>query len=127
LAAIGVIAGMVFAGMAIKGYLDPFDDHTFVQSVWEAAEPHHRAPMARDVTQRLPIGMTADDVRNLLGPSTPVVRYAGAVDKFGNPMKYPETWSYYLGSWSGYGLDDAFLYVHFDAEKKVASVKITGG
>ena len=84
-------------------------------------------PPWRDAIKRLPVGMSVDQVRDLLGEPAPVRRYAGAVDAYGNQLRYPETWKYYLGSWSGYGLDDAFLYVHFDSDEKVASVEITGG
>jgi len=78
-------------------------------------------------SRRLPVGMSADNVRGMLGQPTPVNRFAGAADAYGNHLSYPETWSYYLGSWSMYGLDDAFLYVHFDSGKRVTLVEITGG
>ena len=71
--------------------------------------------------------MSADEVQELLGKPKPVSRYSGDVDQFGNPLRHPKTWSYYLGGWGSYGLDAAFLYVHFDSDDKVASVEITGG
>ena len=127
LAGIAVSALLLALGIALSSYLDPFDDQPFSQSGWAAADSETRATMARDSIRQLPLGMAADQVRDLLGQPTPVTRYWGAVDAYGNPMRYPETWSYYLGSWSGYGLDDALLYIHFDSDKKVASVEISGG
>jgi hypothetical protein len=127
LAFIAIVAGLFIVGISLNRYLDPFDDQPFAQSAWASADTRVRAPMARDAIRRLPTGMTADQVQALLGRPTPVPRYSGEVDAYGNHLKYPETWFYYLGSWSVYGLDDAFLYVHFDSDKKVALVEITGG
>lgn len=122
-AAIGLISGVFDAG----SYLDPFDDQPFLQSTWATTNSETRASMARDAIKQLPIGMSAAQVRELLGETKPVSRFSGAVDAYGNRLLYPETWSYYLGSWSLYGFDDGFLYVHLDADSEVASVEITGG
>jgi hypothetical protein len=49
---------------------------------------------------------------------------------FGNPLKHPATWVYYLGCWSGLGphnFDSAFLYVHFGPDGLVAEAEVTGG
>ena len=85
--------------------------------------------MARDAIRRIGSGMPQPDVRDMLGDPQPVSRFAGNVDAYGNRLNFPETWSYYLGSWSGnaWGYDSAFLYVHFDSNAKVAAVEITGG
>jgi len=127
LAAAVLGAGLLVAGIALVRYLDPFDDQPFSQSAWAAADSQTRAAMARDAIRQLPNGTRADRVKNLLGQPTPVTRSSGSMDAYGNPLKYPETWSYYLGSWSSHGLDDAFLYVHLDSQKRVASVEINGG
>lgn len=87
--------------------------------------------MARDALRHLPVGMPAAEVRKLLGEFRPVDRDPrGAVDVYGNRLDHPETWKYYLGNWSGigpYSFDDAFLYVHFNSDGKVAAAEITGG
>jgi hypothetical protein len=125
--AAAVVAVLLGIGITLRSYFDPFDDQSFVQSTWAAATPEARASMARDVIRRLHARMTSGQVQDLLGQPTPVARLPGNVDAYGNRLKFPTTWSYYLGSWSGYGLDDAFLYVHFESDKKVASAEITGG
>ncbi|MDB5335074.1 MAG: hypothetical protein JWN70_693 [Planctomycetaceae bacterium] len=122
-AAIALAGGVV----VLRSYLDPFDDQPFLQSVWAAANAETRASMARDAIKQVSVGASADQVRDLLGKPEPVTRYSGAIDAFGNRLCYPETWSYYLGSWNWGGLDSAFVYVHFNSDRKVASVEITGG
>lgn len=71
-------------------------------------------------------GMAKAKVQQLLGPGQEQFRIQG-IDSYGNPMPGDHTWYYYLGSWSVYGLDDAFLYVHFDADGHVVSAEIDGG
>jgi hypothetical protein len=88
--------------------------------------------MARDALRHLATGLLpAAGVRELLGEPQPVARDPrGPVDVYGNRLEHSETWSYYLGSWSGvgpYGFDDAFLYVHFGSDGRVAAAEITGG
>ncbi len=87
--------------------------------------------MARDANRHLPAGTPAFRVRKLLGEPRPVSGVRGSpVDVFGNRLRHAETWSYYLGHWSGlgpYGLDSAFLYVHFGSDGTVAEAEITGG
>ncbi|MDB5387124.1 MAG: hypothetical protein JWM11_2770, partial [Planctomycetaceae bacterium] len=127
LSTIVALAGLLFLCVAIGRYMDPFDNESFSQASWLTADPSTRAAMARDVIRRLPSGMGAQQVQNLLGQQTSMSEEA---DVYGNRLRYRETWSYYLGSWSGvgpYGFDDAFLYVHFDSDKKVSLVEITGG
>lgn len=126
-AGITAIAGLLIVGIVLKSYFDPFDDAPFTPAAWTAADPAVRATIAHDVVRRLGTGMTADQVKDTLGEATPVHRYSGGVDAYGHHLGYPETWSCYLGCWSTYGLDDAFVYVHFDLDRRVALVEITGG
>jgi hypothetical protein len=130
LAASGVVVGLVVAVVALDRYLDPFDDRLFDTRAWAAADSQGRGPMARDAIRHLPEGLPAARVRELLGNPDPFPGPGGTVDGFGNRLRYPETWAYYLGSWSSlswYGLDSAFLYVHFGQDGRVASAEITGG
>ena len=123
----GAAAGLV----AVDRYLDPFDDLPFSPAVWAIANPNDRGPMARDAIRHLPAGTPQIRVRDLLGEPEPVPGVAGSeVDGFGHRLEHTETWSYYLGCWSGigpYGFDDAFLYVHFGSDGRVVAAEVTGG
>lgn len=127
-----IVAGGLIVGVgALDRYLDPFDDRPFNQAEWSSANERERGPMARDAVRHLLPGMSADQVRELLGPTQPVYRDPrGPVDGYGNRLEHPETWAYWLGCWSGlgpYSFDDAFLYVHFGADGRVIAAEITGG
>ena len=118
-----VIVLVVFAGVVFNSYLDPFDDQPFDPAAWAAAEEHERerGPMARDAVRHIPPGTSAGRVRELLGE---------AYSRWSNQPDPGETWSYYIGSWSGlgpYGLDSAFVEVCFDNNGRVVKAKITGG
>jgi hypothetical protein len=131
-AAIVGVSGLVVGLVALSFYLDPFDARRFDPTAWADAEPQERGPMARDALRHLPPGTSKARVRELLGkphPVTPAIP-GGRVDEFGNPLPYPETWSYDLGSWSGigrYAFDTAVLYVHFGSDGRVVATEITGG
>ncbi len=124
-------AGLTALSLAAIRSLDPFDDRPFHNEAWATADSQDRGPMARDACRHLPPGTLAADVRELLGEGTPVERDPrGAVDVYGSRLEHPDTWTYYLGGWSGlgpYNFDSAFLYVHFDADGRVVATEITGG
>jgi len=125
-----LIVVLVGVAVAVDHYLDPFDGRAFDPAAWAAADSQGRGPMARDAIRHLPAGLPADRVRALLGDPDPFPGPGGAVDGFGHTLRYPETWAYALGcrsSLSWYGLDSAFLYVHFDSSGAVVSAEITGG
>jgi hypothetical protein len=122
-----VAVGLVAAFRAIDSYLDPFDDRPFDPAVWATGDEVERGPMARDAIRHLPSGLPAARVRELL--SEPQLVPAGG-DRWGMRPRQAETWSYWLGCWSGlgpYGFDDAFLYVHFGSDGRVVAAEITGG
>jgi hypothetical protein len=129
--ALAVVGGLLAVLMALDRYLDPFDRRPFDPAGWAAAAPQGRGPMARDALRHLPPGTPAARVRELLGEPEPVPGVPGSPeDGFGHRMKHPETWSYYLGSWSGlgpYALDSAFMYVYFGPDRRVVATEITGG
>ncbi|QEG24815.1 hypothetical protein MFFC18_47400 [Mariniblastus fucicola] len=79
--------------------------------------------MARDVVSRVH-GMDRDAVVELLGQ--PSDRLDAATDAGGHRLRGAEVFSYYIGSWSGYGFDDAFVYVHLDADGHVIYSEVTG-
>jgi hypothetical protein len=107
--------------------LDRFDVRPFDPAAWAEASPQERGPMARDAIRHLPPGLPADRVRALLGEPQPVPGRHGSLDAFGNRLRHPETWWYWVGGWWWYGLDSAFLYIHFGPDGKVAAAEITGG
>lgn len=132
LIALTIVAGVMIGGVMLDRFLDPFDDQPFDPVVWAAADAKERAPMARDAIRQLCSGLSKDRVRELLGKPGPFPcgPSSGSVDWFGNRLLHSETWSYYLGCWSSiswYGLDSAFLYVHFGPDGRVGRAEITGG
>lgn len=134
LVVVTILIGLVLAGIMaviLEVYRDPFDDRPFDPAAWTSADSKARGPMARDAIRHLRPGLPAARVRELLGSPDPFPGLPGEpVDGFGNPLRHPETWAYYLGCWSGlgpYAFDAAFLYVHFGADGTVAAAEITGG
>ncbi len=123
--------GLALGFVKLDNYLDPFDDEPFSPQAWANAESQARGPMARDAMRWIPIGMPADRVQELLGKKDKYFPGVGGDrDGFGNPLRGHTTWSYYLGCWSSisrYGIDSAFLYVHFGADGLVVAAEITGG
>jgi len=126
-----VVGGMVAGAVALDRYLDPFDDRPFDPAAWAAADSKGRGSMARDALRHLSPGTPAARVRELLGNPEPVPGVPSSpVDGFGHRLQHSETWSYYLGCWSGlgpYALDSAFLYVCFGPDGRVVAAEITGG
>jgi hypothetical protein len=103
---------------------DPFNDSVFTQTEWARTTDTDRAPMAGDlVRNHLPPGMTRTQVESLLG--TPSRAESGA-DATKNDASGGTTYRYYIGSWSNYGYDDAWVYVHFDESGKLTKSEIYG-
>jgi hypothetical protein len=91
---------------------DPFDRLSFSATTWAQRAPRGRAPMARDLIHRhLPSGLPSAQVKTLLGPPSE------AID---------DRYEYYLGSWSSYGYDDAFVYIYLDKSGKVKRANLVG-
>ena len=109
-------------GFSIMG--NPFDHSRFSADAWRTADAKSRAPMARDaIRHHLVAGLRADQVLSLIGKPDAVLRGS---DAGGHKLAGVKTYSYHLGCWSGYGFDDAFLYVHFDAAGTVISAEVNG-
>lgn len=127
LTALAALAGLVIGFRAFDSYLDPFDDRPFNPATWAVAGDQDRGPTARDALRYLPVGTPSSRVRELLGEGD-VIPAGG--DRWGIRPRQSETWSYWLGCWSGlgpYGFDTAFLYVHFGPDGRVLGAEITGG
>jgi hypothetical protein len=121
-------AAVVGCWYGLLDLLDPFAGGRFDHAAWAAGRPEERAPMARDlVRHHLPVGLPAARVRELLGVPDPFPGVGGGIDGFGTPLRSPETWAHYLGSWSWQGLDSAFLYVHFGPDGEVVGPRSLAG
>jgi hypothetical protein len=114
--------GVVFA--IIGNPFDPFAKQQFSTEAWRAGDAKTRAGMARDAIRRhLNHGLSEQQVTSLLGKPGNVI---SGIDAGGHKLLGVKTYSYHLGCWSGYGLDDAFLYVHLDAAGLVVSAEVNG-
>jgi hypothetical protein len=103
---------------------DPFSKNRFSAEVWRTADAESRARMARDaIRHHLVPSLTTTQVVSLLGNPDKVIRDA---DAGGHKLAGAKTYSYYLGCWSSYGFDDAFLYVHLDEAGSVISAEVNG-
>ena len=104
--------------------LDPFDNRTFSAAAWRNGDREARARMARSAVRRHVVaGLSEQQLVALLGAPDDVLTTA---DPAGNSLPGTRRYEYYLGSWSTYGFDDAFLYVHLDAANRVMSAEIDG-
>jgi hypothetical protein len=105
--------------------VDPFDNRRFSATEWHAAEAEGRAKMCRDlIRNHLRSGMAEQQVFALLGETGEVhddgpdlVRWPGA----------KRLARYYLGGFSQYrGMDDAWLYVYFDGDRRLLGAEVYG-
>jgi hypothetical protein len=124
------LVSMVVMLVSIAAWLaidwsDPFNDETFSVTKWaHRASSESGARMARDlIRNHLPSGLSRSKVTALLSPPDKVLT---GEDAGGHRLPVHETYAYHIGSWSAYGFDDAFVYVHFDSSGTVLSAEITG-
>jgi hypothetical protein len=108
--------------------VDPFDDSRFSREAWQRASAAYdldsRAHMARDVTRRvIRPGMSETEVVDSLGRPETVTDRRAPGDA---PVASGQIYRYHLGSWTFQRMDDAFLYVHFDANGRVFRTEIYG-
>jgi outer membrane protein assembly factor BamE (lipoprotein component of BamABCDE complex) len=122
--AILFLAGAALCGgiyALIGNPLDPFDNRRFSVSAWKEAEGQQRARMSEDlIAHHLPPGMTEQQVVALLGQPEGVD--LGPTEKRIAKRYYV----YYIGNWSLQEMDDAYLYVHLDANDRVVKAEIYG-
>jgi hypothetical protein len=110
---------------ALTGWIDPYNDERFRPTDWRSSSPEVRARMCRDLlSNHLRAGMTKANLVSKLGDPDEIL--IGTTDAGGHRLTGHETYSYYIGSWSAYGYDDAFVYIHFDSIGKVQSAEING-
>ena len=117
---------LIFAAFVVfAGWADPFDDRSFDAGEWAAASQSsdERASMAHEVVARVR-GLNQEQVLDMLGE--PDKRLSSRVDAGGNRLRGVVVFSYHLGCWSGYGFDDAFIYIHFDADGVAVNSEVTG-
>ena len=120
LVVIALIGVGIVLWISLVRWWDPFDDDAFTPTAWVA----DRAPTARDlVKNHLRLGTLRVQVESLLGRPDEVVT---GEDAGGTRVPGTETYKYSIGSWPMYGYDDAFVYVHLDANGNVIGAKIDG-
>jgi hypothetical protein len=79
------------------------------------------AAMARDLIYNyVHQGMPQRELEAMLGTPSEIL-----VPPF-NKSALPQTYVYYLGSWSDEGIDDAFVYIDLDGNGEVVKAKIDG-
>lgn len=118
-----VVTCLLVSLFTFSQWFDPFDDVGFDSEQWATASDEGRAPMARDVVSRVR-GLNQQEVLDLLGE--PGNRLNSGTDAGGHRLRGTEVFSYYIGSWSIHGMDDAFIYIHFDADGVAIHSEITG-
>ena len=81
--------------------------------------------MAGDlVRNHLTAGLSRANVHALLG--MPGDALSGTEREGMKNLVLAQTEKYYIGSWSLYGYDDAFVYVHFDGDGNLIAAEIYG-
>jgi hypothetical protein len=121
---VAVVAAGLVALLSLKRLADPFDDLAFTPAAWAKADEEGRARMSRDlVNNHLPQGLLQNRVEALIGKTHWIIK---PTDNDGYRTRGAETHVYGIGNWSMQGVDDAFVYVHYDANGNVISAEITG-
>jgi hypothetical protein len=125
LVAVAAVVIAIALLQALVGWIDPYDNFRFVPNDWKTASPEVRAQMSRNlVSNHLHTGMTKANLVSTLGEPDEIL--TGKTDAGANSLPGSETYSYYIGSWSAYGYDDAFVYIHLDSTGKVQRAEING-
>lgn len=123
---VAVVAIATVSIRTVTSLVDPFDNLSFNSTEWKQAKDREvKARMSRDaILNGLEAGMTREEVQHLLGEPDDII--TANHDSGGSVLLGVETFSYYIGSWSMYGFDDAFVYIHFDRDGRVISARIDG-
>jgi len=101
---------------------NPFDNVAFTPAAWAIAGATERARMSADlIRHHLPKGLSRLQVEALIGRPSWTMGPNG-----GHRVHGAETHVYPIGSWSMHGMDDAFVYVHFDVNSNVIDAEIYG-
>lgn len=121
-----IVGGMAVAAggvVVLRRALNPFDNRAFSAAAWAAGSPEVRAAMAGDAVRHVRPGMSEAEVVALLGKPDPDNVLQGGRDA---RVRGARAYTYYIGSWSMGGMDDAFVYVHLDASGRVVASEIHG-
>jgi hypothetical protein len=117
------VLGALFSVWHYLDSIDPFNQRSFVAADWAKGHPEERAAMARDlIRNHLPTGLSRQQLKALLG--APDGDFSP--DALKGWPRGTQISPYYLGSWSGEGLDDAFVYVYLDKNGSVIRATIDG-
>jgi SmpA / OmlA family len=110
------VVAVTFVGVrSCIDWLDPFAGRSFDRKLWhefnKIDDPNNpRASMVASLQRRhLKLGMTRDQVVNLLGEP--------------DMAKTPEMYEYNLGMWSGFRMDYDGLQIYFDKKGRLSSVQ----
>src|SRR5688500_7318757 len=103
------VAIICTALVLVSDWIDPFNDSAFTPTSWRQADSDEtRARMARDlIRNHLPQGTSETQTIAALGPPDEIL---SGEDNDRHSLLVARTYSYYIGSWSLYGMDDAFIY-----------------
>ena len=119
---IAIIALGLTALIALNRHASPFDNVAFTPAAWAKADEMERARMSGDlIRNHLPRGLTRLQVEALIGRTSWTMGPNG-----GYGARGAETHKYGIGSWSMQGMDDAFVYVHYDVNGNVIDAEIDG-
>jgi hypothetical protein len=119
-----IIAAGLVALLSLKRLADPFGNVAFTPAAWSKADEDGRARMSRDlVNNHLPRGLSQNRVEALIGRTDWIIK---PTDIEGYRSRGAETHVYRIGNWSLQSMDDAFVYIHYDASGNVISAEITG-
>ena len=125
-----IMAVFVVSALAIRDFIDPFNDAPFDKVVW-AWDVGDRMEMARAAVSSVKPGMSESLVVQLLGQPDETYPTSERILHFGEslPLNADTTLVYWLGGSvkaTLRGLDSAFVYVHFESGK-VIEAEIGGG
>lgn len=125
IAAVGFVVFCVLALVTFLYSTYPFDDRAFTPEDWAAGNSQERGRMVSSLLDdHLPKGMTEEQVTTLLGEDFTLVEQ-GTAD-WPNPFREPKCHLYYVGFWSDWGMDDAFVVIFFDDNGRLTSRRLDG-
>ena len=117
------LAGGTYA--LIGNPIDSFDNRHFSPEAWRKATDAYdldaRARMCGDLMRHvIRVGDSEQRVMGLLGAPNRITDGEGSIDHLATGTHFDE---YSIGNWTFLGMDDAFLYVHFDHEGHVVKTE----
>lgn len=119
---------LLIAGLALATVIfDPYDERPFDSDPWIAGLEPVRTAMARSAARAIHEDDAASSVSERLGEPDWINDVKTSVFGERFPAATHRTWGYRLNpSWL-HGYDDAYLYVHIDANDTVIKAQLGGG